>query len=102
MDPVQQGVPEYYNIIPKRDARDLAMIKTNIERERYDSLEALTADIYLMQANATKFNGEMSNVAADARTFVKSYENALSNFKRKRKGPDVYTGGSGAKKQKLA
>jgi transcription initiation factor TFIID subunit 2 len=101
VDPIQQNVPEYHNIIPKRDARDLSLIKTNIERERYDSLEALTADIYLMQANATKFNGETSQVAADARTFVKSYETALANFKRKRKGPDVYAGGSGTKKQKL-
>lgn len=101
MDPIQQGVPDYYDVIPKRDARDLAMIKSNIERERYDSLEALTADVYLMQANAAKFNGEYSAVAADARTFVKSYEAALLNFKRKRKGPDMYTGGSGTKKQKL-
>ncbi|KAG8711147.1 hypothetical protein FRC08_016245 [Ceratobasidium sp. 394] len=100
VDPIQQNVPDYHKIVPKRDARDLSMIKTNIERGNYDSFEALTADIYLMQANAAKFNGEHSQVAADARAFVKSYEAALANFKRKRKGPDVYTGG-GAKKQKL-
>ncbi|KAG9096358.1 hypothetical protein FRC06_008750 [Ceratobasidium sp. 370] len=100
VDPIQQNVPDYHKIIPKRDARDLSMIKANVERGHYDSFEALTADIYLMQANATKFNGEHSQVAADARAFVKSYEAALANFKRKRKGPDVYSGG-GAKKQKL-
>ncbi|QRV80287.1 bromodomain associated protein [Ceratobasidium sp. AG-Ba] len=99
VDPVQQNVPDYYKIIPKRDARDLAMIKSNIERGHYDSFEALTADMYLMQANAAKFNGDSSQVAADARTFVKSYEVALANFKRKRKGPEVYAGGG--KKQKL-
>ncbi|KAG8714750.1 hypothetical protein FRC11_007261 [Ceratobasidium sp. 423] len=101
VDPIQQNVPDYHDIIPKRDARDLSLIKTNIESGKYDSLEALTADIYLMQANAVKFNGEYSNVAADGRTFVKSFETALANFKRKRKGPEVYGGTSGAKKQKL-
>jgi transcription initiation factor TFIID subunit 2 len=101
VDPIQQGVPDYHNVIPKRDARDLSLIKSNIEKEKYDSLEALTADIYLMQANAAKFNGEYSSVAADARTFVKSFETALANFKRKRKGPDILGSSSGVKKPKL-
>ncbi|KEP50373.1 transcription initiation factor TFIID subunit 2 [Rhizoctonia solani 123E] len=101
VDPVRQNVPDYYDIIPKRDARDLTMIKSNVETGKYDSLEALTADVYLMQANAVKFNGEYSNVAADARNFVKSFETALANFKRKRKGPEVHGSSSGAKKQKL-
>lgn len=101
VDPVQQNVPDYYDIIPKRDARDLSLIKSNIENGKYDSLEALTADVYLMQANAVKFNGEYSNVAADARAFVKLFETALANFKRKRKGPEAYGSSSGVKKQKL-
>ncbi|KAG8708250.1 hypothetical protein FRC09_001362 [Ceratobasidium sp. 395] len=101
VDPIAQNVPDYHKIIPKRDARDLSLIKTNIERGHYDSFEALTADLYLMQSNAAKFNGEHSQVAADARTFVKSYEVALANFKRKRKGPEVSSGGGGVKKQKL-
>ncbi|KAB5593213.1 Transcription initiation factor TFIID subunit 2 [Ceratobasidium theobromae] len=96
VDPVRQGVPDYYNVIPKRDARDLSLIKSNIEKEKYDSLEALTADIYLMQTNAIKFNGAGSNVAEDARTFVKLFENALANFKRKRKGPEVFGSSSGS------
>ncbi|CCO30134.1 transcription initiation factor TFIID subunit D2 [Rhizoctonia solani AG-1 IB] len=101
VDPVRQNVPDYHDIIPKRDARDLSLIKTNIESGKYDSLEALTADVYLMQANAVKFNGEYSNVAADARTFITSFETALAAFKRKRKGPEVHGGSSGTKKQKL-
>ncbi|KAF8753693.1 Peptidase family M1 domain [Rhizoctonia solani] len=101
VDPIQQNVPDYHDIIPKRDARDLSLIKSNIESGKYDSLDALTADVYLMQANAVKFNGEYSNVAADARTFVTSFENALAAFKRKRKGPEVHGSSSGTKKQKL-
>ncbi|KAG9119851.1 hypothetical protein FRC07_004918, partial [Ceratobasidium sp. 392] len=99
VDPIAQNVPDYHNIIPKRDARDLSMIKSNVERGHYDSFDALTADLYLMQSNAAKFNGEHSQVAGDARAFVKSYEAALANFKRKRKGPDAFSGGGGAKKQ---
>ncbi|KZT52907.1 hypothetical protein CALCODRAFT_501745 [Calocera cornea HHB12733] len=76
VDPVLLGIPTYFEVIPRKDARDLSTIKTKLEQDKYDSIEALDADIRLMVDNAIKFNGADSEVAAVARLLDKEY-NAL-------------------------
>lgn len=62
VDPIALGIPTYYDVIPKKDARDLQTIRTKLEADRYTSVEAWEADLELMISNALKFNGPDSEV----------------------------------------
>ncbi|KAG5220968.1 Transcription initiation factor TFIID [Salix suchowensis] len=62
VDPVALGVPTYFEIIPRKDARDIRTIRDKLEAGDYDTAEAFEADVHLMFANAIKFNGAQSEV----------------------------------------
>ncbi|KAL4266270.1 Transcription initiation factor TFIID subunit 2 [Pleurotus pulmonarius] len=62
VDPVALGIPTYFDIIPRKDARDIRTIRDKLEAGEYDTAEAFEADVYLMFANAVKFNGAESEV----------------------------------------
>jgi hypothetical protein len=55
-------IPTYFDVIPKKDARDLSTIKQKLDADKYDSVDALKADIDLMIHNAILFNGADSEV----------------------------------------
>ncbi|EJU02667.1 hypothetical protein DACRYDRAFT_21692 [Dacryopinax primogenitus] len=113
VDPVALGIPTYFDVIPKKDARDLSTIKTKLDQDKYDSIEALDADIRLMVDNAIKFNGAESEVAAAARQVDKDYNvlvkpfrtpatNGATKGKRKETDEKTVAPGGPAKKQKKA
>src|SRR5258707_14365888 len=62
VDPIALGIPQYHEIIPKKDARDLKMIRSKLDNDRYESLDTFEADLDLMVDNAITFNGEGSDV----------------------------------------
>jgi transcription initiation factor TFIID subunit 2 len=62
VDPVALNIPDYYKIIPKKDARDLKTIRSKLDGDKYDSVDAFEADIQLMAQNAATFNGVESPV----------------------------------------
>ena len=62
VDPVVLGIPQYHDIIPKRDARDLRTIRSKLETDKYETMEQWEADLELMVSNAIKFNGIESEV----------------------------------------
>ncbi|EJC98793.1 uncharacterized protein FOMMEDRAFT_161628 [Fomitiporia mediterranea MF3/22] len=66
VDPVALQIPDYHDVIPKRDARDLRTIRSKLETDKYDSIEAWEADMNLMVDNAIKFNGLESEVGQTA------------------------------------
>lgn len=107
MDPVALGIPHYFSIIPKHDARDLSLIKKKLEGDKYESTQALEADFDLMIGNAIKFNGEDSEVARMANATQNTFRNALANAgapsakKRKDAGVDKGTPQPTVKKVKL-
>jgi transcription initiation factor TFIID subunit 2 len=80
VDPV--ALPQYFNVIDPKDARDLKTIKADVTANKYDTLEAIEADIQLMVRNAITFNGAESLVATSA---VKLGQKFSSNVARKRK-----------------
>ena len=47
----------YHDIIPKKEARDLRTIRSKLDTDKYDSIDAWEADMMLMFSNAIKFNG---------------------------------------------
>jgi len=56
------GIPTYFDVMPKKDARDLRTIRQKLDADKYDSVEAFEADIDLMIRNAITFNGADSEV----------------------------------------
>ena len=62
VDPVVLGIPDYHEVIPKKDARDLRTIRSKLDADKYESLDAWEADMDLMVSNAILFNGPSSEV----------------------------------------
>lgn len=56
VDPVILGIPDYHEVIPKKDARDLRTIRSKLDADKYESLDAWEADMDLMVNNAIKYN----------------------------------------------
>ncbi|KAF9032324.1 hypothetical protein BDZ89DRAFT_1131455 [Hymenopellis radicata] len=64
VDPVLLGVPTYFDVIPKKRARDLRLIRGKLDSDKYETIEALEEDMALMVDNAITFNGLQSDVGA--------------------------------------
>jgi transcription initiation factor TFIID subunit 2 len=95
VDPIALGIPQYHEIIPKKDARDLKTIRTKLDSDRYETADSFEADLDLMVDNAITFNGEDSEVGLVAvkmrdlcRRLISEWK---SNFSKKRKDGDQST-----------
>ncbi|KAF9075021.1 hypothetical protein BDP27DRAFT_1316349 [Rhodocollybia butyracea] len=62
VDPELLGIPTYFDVIPRKDARDLRTIRQKLDSDKYETVEAFEADIDLMVRNAITFNGAESEV----------------------------------------
>ncbi|KAI0308085.1 hypothetical protein B0F90DRAFT_1680044 [Multifurca ochricompacta] len=69
VDPVALGIPQYHDIIPRKDARDLRTIRQKLDADKYEAPEGWEADVDLMIRNAIHFNGEESEVGQIAVAF---------------------------------
>lgn len=89
MDPVLLGIPTYYDIIPRKDARDLKTIRKKLDADKYNSIEAVDDDIDLMVRNAVTFNGAESDVARAAMQVQVRAKGLIGSVKsKKRKEPE--------------
>ncbi|KAJ3895800.1 hypothetical protein GG344DRAFT_72802 [Lentinula edodes] len=92
VDPVLLGIPTYFDVIPRKDARDLRTIKQKLDADKYETVDAFEADIDLMVRNAIKFNGADSEVGLIAAKVNDHLKNAVANWKagnsKKRKDGD--------------
>lgn len=100
VDPVLLEIPTYYEIIPKKDARDLGTIKQKLDSDKYDSVDGLRADFDLMIHNALVFNGADSEVGQIAAAVKKRFYELL-NLAKSKKRKDMEMNGQPAKKLKL-
>ena len=100
VDPVLLQIPTYFDIIPRKDARDLSTIKQKLDADKYDSADGLKADIDLMIRNAVLFNGADSEVGQIA-AMVKKRFYELLNIAKSKKRKEAETNGQPAKKLKL-
>jgi hypothetical protein len=69
VDPIALGIPQYHEIIPRKDARDLRTIRQKLDADKYESSEGWEGDVDLMIRNAIHFNGEESEVGQIAVAF---------------------------------
>ncbi|KAF8527429.1 hypothetical protein BU17DRAFT_39590 [Hysterangium stoloniferum] len=88
VDPIKLGIPQYFDIIPRKDARDLKSIKDKLDTDKYDNHEALEADIDLMVQNAVTFNGAASEVGIAATSLQSKFRDMIRSQHKKRKEKD--------------
>ncbi len=95
VDPIALGIPQYHEIIPKKDSRDLKTIRLKLDSEKYDTVDAFEVDLDLMVDNAIKFNGGDSDVGLVAIKTRELYRKLLSEWKsnisKKRRDADQST-----------
>lgn len=58
VDPIALQIPQYFEIIPPEDARDLSLVKNKLDRGGYSTARQVDEDVELMLENARIFNGE--------------------------------------------
>lgn len=93
VDPVLLGIPTYFDVIPRKDARDLRTIRQKLDSDKYGSVDAFEADIDLMIHNAITFNGvdsEVGEFAVGLRNRITELLDMKSSSK-KRKDSDKLT-----------
>ncbi|KIK70503.1 hypothetical protein GYMLUDRAFT_32530 [Collybiopsis luxurians FD-317 M1] len=82
VDPVLLGIPTYFDVIPRKDARDLRTIRQKLDTDKYESVEAFEADIDLMIQNAITFNGADSEVGQIAAKVHDHLRNAIASWRQ--------------------
>ena len=82
MDRVGHGITTYFDVIPQENARDLTLISDKLRSDRYDSIDALDADIQLMLSNCFTFNAGNEVVCDIARAFEKVYQPELRALRK--------------------
>ncbi|WFC96745.1 hypothetical protein MBRA1_003407 [Malassezia brasiliensis] len=73
VDPVALGIPHYFDVIPRENARDLSLISDKLRADQYDSIDALDADIQLMLSNSYTFNAGDERIIEVTRAFDRAY-----------------------------
>lgn len=93
VDPVLLGIPTYFDVIARKNARDLKTIRQKLDSDKYGSVEAFEADIDLMVHNAITFNGADSDVGKIAITLQSRVTELLDmkSSSKKRKDSDKGT-----------
>ncbi|KAG8853464.1 hypothetical protein FRB91_004856 [Serendipita sp. 411] len=97
VDPIALGIPHYFDVIPREDARDLTTIKSKIDKGLYQSPEQVDQDVKLMFSNAYKFNGRDSPISAIASALEQTWSRLYAKARVAGEG-----GGSNSKKPRLA
>jgi transcription initiation factor TFIID subunit 2 len=83
------GIPHYFDVIPRENARDLQTIKSKLDKGVYQSAEQVHQDMEMMFGNAYKFNGRESPVAALAASLEESWKRLYNKAKNTTAGPVV-------------
>ncbi|SJX62832.1 related to TAF2-component of TFIID complex [Sporisorium reilianum f. sp. reilianum] len=106
VDPVALGIPTYFDVIARKDARDLSLIEAKLKADKYDSFGALDADVRLMLRNCYTFNAPDPAIVEIAKAFEAYYKREFGHAKQQAGvsgGGGAGAGGAaGGAKRKLA
>ncbi|KAK4058342.1 hypothetical protein OIO90_000500 [Microbotryomycetes sp. JL221] len=89
-----QYVPNYFDIIPNGNERDLGTIKANLEKDVYTSIEQLEADVDLMLDNCFTYNAPDNQVYKSGEALQKMFKQGIAKIKLQ----DANGGGVGKKR----
>lgn len=88
VDPVKQGIPQYFNVI--KHPMDLGTVKAKLRNHQYKTPDQFDQDVRLMLNNCYKFNPPQTYVYNEARQLEEAYSEEWSRwFGNKRKAEDM-------------
>lgn len=93
VDPIAEGIPNYFNVINREDARDMSLLKRKLENDEYNSFEAFEADFRLMISNCLTFNGDDSPAGELGKDLEGEFDREFAGIKAQ------FSGGFPANKQ---
>ncbi|KAH9004157.1 Bromodomain-containing protein [Lactarius hatsudake] len=93
VDPIALGIPQYHDIIPRKDARDLRTVRQKLDADKYETPEGWEADMDLMIRNAIHFNGEESEVGQIAVAFRERIKELRAQQGQKKRKENEKAGG---------
>ncbi|GAA5914840.1 hypothetical protein JCM6882_007815 [Rhodosporidiobolus microsporus] len=73
--------PQYLDVIPQQNRRDMNIIRRNLENDVYLTIDALEADFALMIRNAYTFNGMESQVSYSAKELYDKFNKGIARIK---------------------
>ncbi|PWY99756.1 hypothetical protein BCV70DRAFT_162250 [Testicularia cyperi] len=82
VDPVALGIPTYFDVIPKKDARDLSLIESKLKADKYDSFAAFDEDVKLMTRNCHTFNALDPAIIDITKAFESYYRKEFNHAKQ--------------------
>lgn len=85
VDPIADGILNYFDVIPRDKARDLGTISKQLSAGAYKSLAALDDDVYQCLSNARAFNPESTIFHQDAVWVGKEWDKMRSEMEPHRK-----------------
>lgn len=103
VDPVKQGVPQYFDYI--KHPMDLGTMEKKLVEQKYDTIKDFIDDFNLIISNCMIFNGEDAPISHMALGIAQSFKKQLSNmptYDASKKGAQALaaataaTGGAGA------
>lgn len=104
VDPVALGIPQYFDVIPKKDARDLTTIKARIEGSKkpvFVGFDDVDRDVQQMFSNSYRFNGLESDIGRYTKTLDDVWRD-LASKAAKKAGRDVVEDGRVTKKARIS
>ncbi|UZJ55485.1 hypothetical protein CBS101457_004805 [Exobasidium rhododendri] len=100
VDPIALGIPHYFDVVRKQDARDLSLLEVKLKRGDYVSFRTFDADVRLMLDNCYRFNAGDEAIVEVAKAFERSYEKYWNEIKSKFAGANFHSNGKAATKRK--
>jgi transcription initiation factor TFIID subunit 2 len=97
VDPEALGIPMYFQVIPKQDARDITTIRKKLDHDEYASFDAFEADFRLMLNNCYIFNGETSAAGEVGKMLENEFDREFDAIKSSMPGASS-TSNKGAKR----
>ncbi|KXS17531.1 hypothetical protein M427DRAFT_54476 [Gonapodya prolifera JEL478] len=80
VDPVQLGIPHYFDII--KHPMDLSTIRRKLDHQEYDSVDGFAADVRLMLSNCFTFNPPDTPVYQSGKRLEKVFEDKWREVNR--------------------
>lgn len=74
VDPIALGIPHYFEVIRREDARDLSLVESKLKSAQYTTLIDFDADIRLMLHNCFTFNKGDEAIVDVGKSFERQYD----------------------------
>ena len=83
VDPIALGIPHYFTVIRREDARDMSLIEARLRKGDYVGLNDFDHDMRLMLQNCFTFNAGDEAIIDAAKAFARQYDKLWNEVRAK-------------------